>query len=145
MKKIFSLAIAAVAAFTMAASPAAAQTVLSIHLGASQTNQVQNGNVTQRALSAAAAVGSTGIDADVSSTAVNAVQLSSMEVDVSQTDSTLANASAFAAQANQVVNGAVDQASASIAGTGNLGAGSSITSTAANLGTSASITVKVTQ
>lgn len=133
-----------VASAVMAMASAASAEVLSINLQGANVGQLQNGNVTQRALSAAAAVGNTGNNVDVSSTAASIGQNASMDLGVSQ-DASFLDANLLSSGIGQTVNGVVDQASASIAGTGNLGANSSISSTAANIGQSASMTVRVRQ
>ena len=142
-KKFFSGIIAA-SALAMAAGHAAAAEY-DINLSGISSAQVQTGDVTQAALSAAAAVGTTGNDVDISSTAVNAAQIANVSSDVSQSVDGTVNGNGQLALVGQSVEGAVTQASASIAGSGDLGAGSSITSLAANLGQSASVSLKVTQ
>ena len=141
MKKALYAAVIATA--MLVGTSAASAATLDINLQASGINQLQNGNVTQRALSAAAAIGNTANDTSVSSTAVSAVQLATMDLSVNQGDGGIVNGNGLLAGVNQTVGGAVDQASASLAGTGNLGAGSTISSTAANLGQSATMNVRV--
>ena len=141
MKKLFLSAIGTIA--MIAGVSAASAATLDINLQASGISQVQRGDVTQRALSAAAAIGSTANDTSVSSTAVSAAQLATMDLSVNQGDGGLVNGNGLLSGIDQTVVGAVDQASASLAGTGSLGAGSSISSTAANLGQSATMNVRV--
>ena len=142
MKKIALFTAVAAASIAFAGAPAMAST-LDINLGAAGASQTQNGAVTQVAISAAAAVGHTGDYADVTSTAVDGAQLANVTNDVSQAANY--NVNATLTGTSQVLNGAVTQAGLSIAGTGDLGAHSSIASTMANLGQSTTVAVKVHQ
>jgi hypothetical protein len=139
-KKFFSTAIAAAA--LMVGAPAFAST-LDVNLGAQGSTQNIQGDVGQVAISAAAAVGNTGEYVDVSSTAVDAGQIADVTNDVTQTATYNVNAGLTATK--QLINGNVTQLGLSVAGTGDLGAHSSIASTMANLGQSTSVTVKVHQ
>ncbi len=141
MKKLFVTA--AVAALTTAA-PAFAST-LNINLSGVNATQTQNGNVAQRAASVAAAVGETGTSVDISSTAVDAVQMADVSVAIDQGAGAFVNGNALGSAVTQRVSGSVNQAGLSIAGSGDLGAGSTIASTMANIGQNAGMTVKVTQ
>jgi Flp pilus assembly protein TadG len=140
IKKFFAASVAAIAMLT--AAPALAGT-LDVNLGAQGATQNLQGNSAQVAISAAAAVGHTGDYVDVNSTAVNATQLADVANDVTQGATYDVNAAVTGTR--QLVNGNIRQVGVSIAGTGDLGAHSSISSTMANLGQSTSVDVKVHQ
>lgn len=139
MKKLFS--IVAVAALTTAV-PAFAST-LDINLSGTNVNQLQDGAVTQGALSAAVAVGNVGNYSDVTSTAVDGAQMANVDQTISQVATY--NVNAVSNNVNQHVNGAVGQLSASLAGSGSIADHSSVASTAASLGQNAGVTVRIKQ
>jgi hypothetical protein len=140
-KKFFAASVAAIAMLTIGA-PASAGT-LDVNLGAQGATQNLQGNSTQVAGSLAAAIGDTGDYVDVNSTGVNATQLADVANDVTQGATYDVNAAVTGTK--QLVNGNIRQFGISAAGTGDLGAHSSISSTMANLGQSTSVDVKAHQ
>lgn len=141
VKKFFLIAASMIA--LSAVSSAASATDLNINLQGTLVGQ-QVGPVVQKAASAAAAIGSTGTNANITSTAVNGANLATVEQTIDQLDSSFVNGNGLATVVSQSTASA-NQAALSIAGSGNLGAGSSISSTAANLANSANVTVHVSQ
>ncbi len=140
-KKILSFAaLVATVAMPMAANAA----VVNLDLAVAGQIQTQNGPVAQEALSGAVAFGPTGVAVDVSSTAVNANQLASDTIDVTQSASFL-NGAASAAGSIQNNFGSVNQLAGSFAGTGPLGSYSSLSSTAANLNQASTVSITVKQ
>ncbi|MEO6536119.1 MAG: hypothetical protein ABIT47_00355 [Candidatus Paceibacterota bacterium] len=142
MKKFLSFAL--VSAIAIAAATPATASVLNINLESVTTAQSQAGNLNQQALSVAARVGTVGNDDAVTSTAANIGQMVTQNIGVNQ-DPSFVNGNVLADAVGQSVNGAVKQVAVSVAGTGSVGSGGSVSSTAANIGQMATVTVNVSQ
>ena len=138
------MATAAVAALVFAANGATAATY-DVNLQGVTAAQDQVGDTTQRALALSAAVGDTGNNVDVSATGASIAQNMNVASNIGQDVGGTINGNGQLIEATQNLDGAVDQASAALAGTGDLGAGSSISSVAANMGQNLSIDVRVRQ
>ena len=144
MKKVFG-SIALIAA-ALIGTQASAETV-DVNLGIAGISQNVSEITGQTSTSVAIAVGEVTSSSEVASTAINAVNLANLDVDVAQADDAagLADINALASGAVQNLTQATSQAATSLAGSGSVSNGSSLTSMAANLANSATVSVRVRQ
>lgn len=141
MKKFFLIAAASIVALGVAA-PASA-TTLNLDLSLVSTTQQQAG-ANQSAVSLAGNVGPVMNSNTVASTAANIGQNAVQDIGLDQNNGGLVNGAGLLSAVSQS-EGMVNQAAASVAGTGPAGNYNSVTGMAANLGQNAQTTVRITQ
>lgn len=143
MKKIVLSSIIAAAGLAFASHAAAAD--YDISLGVNGITQDQLGDVNQAALAVSAAVGEAGDYVNIDASAITAVNLNTLTSEVTQSVDGVVNGDGQLAVVDQSIEGALTQASTSLAGSGDLGTGSIIGSSALALGNLNSMTFTVNQ
>lgn len=140
MKKLISVA---AAALVFAAAPAFADDIV-INVGGTAVAQSAAQVTNQAAASAAIAVGNVSDHSDVSSTALNGVNMATVNSTLVQTSDWI-DGNLQLTGVNQQLQAATNQAALSIAGSGSVSGASSLTSMGANLANNANVTVTVRQ
>lgn len=144
MYKTIIVAAAAAAALLSAAVPANAA-VVNLNIGAASIDQDVMQETNQGAASIALAIGTVHDGSDVSSDAINGVNLASMDMSVDQTTGGFLNGNLLLGSVDQTLNDVTNQGAFSLAGSGSVYNGSSLSSLAANIANQASVTINVTQ